>query len=78
MSEQGQRRCGRDAPRPAPPACVPPRELLPASRARVCSSLTMSSSASGTRKYFIYPPGRVNSQIAERWGNHQRTVLPRM
>jgi hypothetical protein len=42
------------APRPAPPECVPPRELLPASRARVCSSLTTSSSASGTRKYFIY------------------------
>ena len=83
MSEQkGQRMCGHDAPRPAPPVCVPPRELLPASRARVCSSLTTSSSASGTRKYFIYPPRRVNGQIAslaERLGGkHQRTVLPRM
>lgn len=42
-----------DSPRPTPPECAPPREFLPASRARVCSSLTTSSSASGTRRYFI-------------------------
>jgi hypothetical protein len=48
-----------DSPRPKPPACAPPRELLPASRARVCSSLTTSSSASGTRRYFIYLQNKV-------------------
>ena len=62
----------RDAPpRPAPPACVPPRALLPASLARVCSSLTTSSSASGTRRYFICPQKKVISRaasLAELWG----------
>ena len=36
-----------------PPECAPPRALFPASRARVCSSLTTSRSISGTRRYFI-------------------------
>lgn len=32
----------------------PPRALRPASRARVCSSFTVSSNVSGTRRYFIW------------------------
>lgn len=46
-------RCGAPRPlAPAPLTCAP-RALLPASRARCCSSLTASRSVSGTRRYLI-------------------------